>query len=65
MVGDTIIQLSSTMRTYDQTPVSAATFKKQHQVRSYDTDLTVMIGSGDAVKEFLCHSAILSFASTN
>jgi hypothetical protein len=29
-----------------------------------ETDLTVKIGSGDAVKEFLCHSAILSLAST-
>jgi hypothetical protein len=38
--------------------------REEKSIRSSETDLTVVVGSGDKMKEFQCHTAILAFAST-
>eukprot|EP00956_Cyclotella_meneghiniana_P019459 scaffold33279_cov22-Cyclotella_meneghiniana.AAC.2 len=37
---------------------------QQHHIRLSEPDVVVKIGSGESMKEFLCHSAILAYAST-
>lgn len=72
--------LGSNYKPTDQTSVSSATSAALYRenetsvslspatptrvIRSYETDLIVKVGSGETAKEFPCHLAILSFAST-
>jgi hypothetical protein len=36
----------------------------QERIRSNEKELSIVVGSGDAVKEFQCYSAILASSST-
>ena len=40
-----------------------ASVARPRQIPSSEPDLTVKVGTGESMKEFLCHSAILASAS--